>query len=72
MDEFIRKFEVFSNDGDSLHISEYRKIIKVPPPENIRYGLPRFVTNNGTAVNYLDGGYQVLGKEKLYYEKKST
>ncbi|KTD41846.1 hypothetical protein Lpar_3163 [Legionella parisiensis] len=64
----IRQFETYSNDSDSIYLQEFRKLIDVSTFQEKKtiYGLPRFVTHDGEAVNFIDGGYQVLGETKIF------
>ncbi|KTD06976.1 hypothetical protein [Legionella jamestowniensis] len=72
MKELVRKFEAKSDEGKSVLILEYRGIkdILIPPDkeEMPMYGLPTYTTANGQEVIKVNGGYQILGLDTLFYE----
>ncbi len=72
MEDLIRQFRAYSDDGESILVLEYRKIkdIFTSPntAENAMYSMPRFVTPEGEKVIDVNGAYQVRGRDKLFYE----
>ncbi|MDW9176994.1 hypothetical protein SE924_10090 [Legionella pneumophila] len=72
MEEKIREFVAQSNEGNSIGLVEYRKLIDITTAadktKQYRHGLPRFTTKDGKTINCIDGGYQILGDDELFYE----
>ncbi|ASQ46546.1 hypothetical protein [Legionella clemsonensis] len=74
MKELIRKFEARSEGGESIFILEYRGIkdLLTAPDKDKKpmYGLPTYTTATGQKVVKVDGGYQILGLDTLFYERE--
>jgi hypothetical protein len=70
MEVLTKKFTAYSNDGDFVSLLEYRTVINTSTAEgpSSRLGLKRITTENGRAVNCIDGGFQVLGETEIFYE----
>ena len=73
MEDFIREFRVYNDEGDYIFLEEYKKVIDtstiIDTEKQKKYGLSRFVTEAGKAVKFINGGYQVLGEKKIFYEE---
>lgn len=73
MEEITRKFSALSPNGDSIDILEYTTVIDITSLEDdsrqYRHGLKKYKTTNGKTLNKINGGYQLLGDDEVYYEK---
>lgn len=69
----MREFKVYSEDDEEILIREFRKIKDrdtLSGGSDSAYGLPRFVTKDGEAINLIQGyGYQIVGKNTIFYER---
>ena len=70
MEEITRKFIVTTEEGDLINLVEYSFPIDMSEDKNPELiSITRYTTDDGRTVEQIDGGYQILGETKIYFEK---
>jgi hypothetical protein len=73
MEEITRKFSASSQNKNSINIIEYTTLIDITTvadkERKYRHGLKRYATNDRKTLNKVNGGYQLLGENEIYFEE---
>lgn len=72
MEEITRKFSASSQNENSISVIEYTTLIDITTAADkerkYRHGLKRYETDDGKTLNKVNGGYQILGENEIYFE----
>jgi hypothetical protein len=70
MEEITRKFTVATHEGDIINLIEYSFPIDMSEEKQRDIiNISRYNTEDGRTVEQIDGGYQILGETKIYFEQ---
>lgn len=69
MEEVRRTFPVATQEGDIINVIEYSFPIDMSEDKQQHIiNISRYTTEDGRTIEQIDGGYQILGDTKIYFE----